>query len=141
MTTTRIENSIEIAAPLSRVWDLTVDVESWPRHTPTVTSVERLDDGPLAVGSVARIKQPGQRVKRWAVTALEPQRRFAWATRTLGATMTGSHLLAESAAGTTNTLVIDIEGPLARVVTALAGPSIRTALRTENQGFKSAAEA
>jgi uncharacterized membrane protein len=137
----RIENSIEIAAPLSRVWDLTIDVESWPEHTPTVTSVELLDDGPLTVGSTARIKQPAQRAKRWTVTAFEPQRRFAWATRTLGATMTGSHLLAESPSGTTNTLVIDIEGPLARVLTALAGPSIRKALSAENQGFKAAAEA
>jgi uncharacterized membrane protein len=136
----RIENSIEIAAPVSRVWDLTIDVESWPEHTPTVTSVELLDDGPLAVGSSARIKQPAQRAKRWTVTAFEPQRRFAWATRTLGTTMTGSHLLAESPTGTTNTLVIDIQGPLARVLAALAGPSIRKAISTENLGFKAAAE-
>ena len=56
----RIEDSIDIAAPVERVWELTMDVESWPQLTPTITSVKRLDHGPLAVGSAARIKQPAQ---------------------------------------------------------------------------------
>lgn len=136
----RIENSIDIAAPIDRVWDLTLDVESWPDHSPTFTSIERLDDRPIAVGSKARIKQPAQRAKVWTVTELEDQKRFAWATRSMGTVMTGSHHLAEREDGTMHTLAVDIEGPLAPVIGLLIRRPIRNAIAKENQGFKAAAE-
>ena len=44
----RIEHTIEIDAPVKRVWELTLDVESWPQLSPTFTSVERLDAGSIA---------------------------------------------------------------------------------------------
>lgn len=141
----RVEHSIEIVAPVARVWELTVDVESWPKLTPTITSVERLDErldpAPFRVGSTARIKQPAQRAKTWTVTVLDPQRRFAWATRTLGTTMTASHVLAATPTGTRNTLAVDIEGRLAPLVGALVRRPVLKAISTENHGFKSAAEA
>ena len=34
------------------------DVERWSEWTSTVTPAKRLDDGPLGVGSQARIEQP-----------------------------------------------------------------------------------
>ncbi len=137
----RIENSIEIAAPVARVWRLTVEVESLPELTPTITSVERLDDGPLRVGSTARVKQPAQGPKTWTVTSLEPSTYFAWAAKALGTTMTGGHLLTPTETGTRNTLSIEIEGRLAPVVGALLRRPLAKALETENEGFKSAAEA
>jgi len=137
----RIENSIEIDAPIARVWDVTLDVESWPDHTSTITSVERLDTGPIAVGSCARVKQPAQRSKVWTVTSLEPDKQFAWATKVMGTTMTGSHVLSSTATGTTNTLTIEIEGALAPIVGALIRLPIRKAIATENEGIKTAAEA
>jgi len=54
----RFENTIEIDAPADRVWALTTDVESWPAITPTMTKVERLDNGPFHATSTARVKQP-----------------------------------------------------------------------------------
>lgn len=136
----RIEHRIEIVAPVTRVWELTLDVESWPEHTPTMTSVERLDTGPLAVGSRVRIKQPGQRARVWTVTELEPEQRFTWSTRAMGTTMTGSHLVAATDVGTTNTLVVEIEGGLAPLVGVLVRRPVARAIATENQGFKAAAE-
>jgi uncharacterized membrane protein len=137
----RIENTISIEAPVDRVWELTLDVESWPRHTPTMTAIERLDSSPLAVGSRARIKQPAQPTRVWTVTALEPGRRFAWTTRAMGTTMTGSHMLDPGPDGTTiQTLTVDIEGPLGRLVGALVRRPIAKALSAENEGFKQAAE-
>ncbi len=73
-----ITHELIIEAPVEQVWALTVDVESWPTMTPTMTSVQRLDEGPLRVGSTARIKQPGQSSRIWTVTTLEPNEAFAW---------------------------------------------------------------
>ena len=136
----RLQHTIDISAPIDRVWDLTLDIEALPSVTSTMTSVERLDDGPLAVGSKARIKQPAQGEKIWTVTALEPRKHFAWTTRAMGTRMTGGHHLKESATGTTNTLTIDIEGTFAPVVGLLLRIPIRNAIKTENRGFKTAAE-
>lgn len=136
----RIEHSIDIAAPIERVWDLTMDVESWPDHSPTFTSIERLEDGPLAVGSTARIKQPAQGAKVWTVTALEPRKHFGWAARAMGTQMTAGHHLAESEHGTRNTLSVDIEGRLAPIVGLLIRRPIRKAIEQENAGFKDWAE-
>ncbi|GMU41050.1 MAG: hypothetical protein AMXMBFR23_19160 [Chloroflexota bacterium] len=136
----RIEHSIEIAAPVERVWDLTMDVESWPQHTPTITSVRRLEDGPMRIGATARIKQPAQSERTWTVTVLEPQRRFAWATKAMGMTMTGGHDLQATANGMRNTLSVEIEGALAPVLGPLLRRTMLKAIATENEGFKRAAE-
>ena len=136
-----LEDRVEIAAPAARVWELTEDVERWPETTPTMTSVERLDEGPLAIGSQARIKQPAQRARVWTVTRLEPGRRFAWATRAMGMGMEGGHLIEGDDRSCTNTLTLDVSGPLASTVGRLLAGQLRKAIQTENQGFKAAAEA
>lgn len=132
---------LEISAPVERLWELTLDVEAWPEHTSTMTSVERLDQLPIAVGSAVRIKQPAQRARVWTVSEIEPDRRFAWSARTMGTTMTATHELVRNGLGTTQTLIVDIEGRLSRLVGALIGRPIAKALATENLGFKNAAEA
>ena len=137
----RIEHTIDIAAPAERVWALTVDVESWPDLSPTMTAVERIDDGALRVGSTARVKQPGQRAKVWTVTAVEPGRRFAWRSRVLGTDMTATHTLHPTNDGTANTLTIDMAGRGSGLVGRVIGGQIHKALATENAGFKRAAEA
>ncbi|MDJ0925442.1 MAG: SRPBCC family protein [Acidimicrobiia bacterium] len=136
----RIEHEIEIEAPVATVWALTLDVESWPQMSPTMDSVERLDEGPIAVGSQARIKQPGQGVKVWTVTQLDHEKTFAWSTRSLGMTMTGIHRLRSVDQTTVNTLVVDIAGGPAPVVGRLLRRPILEAITAENEGFKKAAE-
>ena len=134
------ENSIDIDASPAIVWAHTMAVESWPQTFPTVTTVERLDDGALRVGSRARIKQPGQPHRVWTVTEIEAQRRFAWTTRARGFAMTGTHVLTPTTTGgTANHLRIDIDGPLAGLVAALAGRKLRATLAIENEGFRTAA--
>ncbi len=135
-----LEHTIEISAPVDRVWAMTLDVESWPEFSPTMTTIERLETGPIAVGSTARVKQPGQGAKIWTVSALDEERTFAWQTKFMGTTMTGGHHLAPTTTGTQQRLTIDIDGPLASVVGALLGRPLRKAIAAENKGFAAAAE-
>lgn len=137
----RVEHTIDIAASPERVWKLTLDVESWPQYTPTMDSVERLDNEPLSIGSKAKIKQPGQRSKVWTVSQLDDTASFAWQTQALGMTMTGGHHLSPSGDGTSQTLVVELSGPLAPVLGPLLRRPILGAITKENEGFKSAAEA
>lgn len=136
----RIEHRQLIAAPVERVWELTVDIESWPSITPTMTSVDRTDTGPLGVGSAAKVKQPAQRPRVWTVTAFEPGRVFTWQAASKAVTMTATHRLEASGDGTMNTLIVDVDGPLAPLLGLFGKRAILKAITTENAGFKRAAE-
>lgn len=136
----RFTDSTLVKAPPDVVWRLTIDVTSWPSLSPTMTRVERLDDGPIQVGSSARVKQPAQPAGVWTVTRLDDQRAFVWQTVRPGLTMVGSHLLAETEAGCQNTLELELIGPLATPIGLLLGPLMRRSIRQENAGFKAEAE-
>ena len=52
------EDTVEVDADPSRVWQVLVDVESWPQWTPSMTTVEMVTPQPLGPGSRVAIKQP-----------------------------------------------------------------------------------
>lgn len=134
------EHTMNIEASPTAVWARTVDVESWPSIFPTVTTVSRLDDGPFRINSQARIKQPGQPQRIWTVTELEPDRRFVWTARAKGFAMTATHTVTPTdTKGTTNSLRLDLNGPLAVIIAAFYGRKLREILAIENQGFRAAA--
>jgi uncharacterized membrane protein len=89
----RFESSIDIAAPAERIFAIYSDVERWPEWLRTVTSVERLDEGPLRVGSRTRIRQPRLPVAVWEVSEIVPDRSFIWVARGPGIVTTGSHVV------------------------------------------------
>ena len=136
----RVSDTIHIDTTIERAWELTLDVESWPDHTPTMTSVVRLDTAPLGLGSQARIKQPAQGEKVWTVTAFEPRSLFAWSAPVLGATMTATHTLAPTSEGVAQTLSVELTGRFSRLIGAVIRRPISTAIATENEGFKRVAE-
>lgn len=136
----RIEHRIDMAAAPEVVWSLTTDVESWPTMMSTVTSVERLDTGPMAVGSRARLVQPGQRPTVWTVTEVEPERLFAWEATVFGMHMVASHIIDPSPSGCRNTLVLDLSGGPTPILGRLLASRLRHVLATENAAFKHHAE-
>jgi uncharacterized membrane protein len=135
-----LQNEITIDAPVEVVWRLTEDIEAWPSLTPTVTSVHRLDEGPLRVGSSARIKQPGQRPTIWTVTRFEPGVAFEWEAMVYGVHSVGRHLLAAEGPGCCNTLQISMTGRGSKLLGRVLGRRIAKTIATENEGFKRAAE-
>lgn len=138
----RFAATIDVVAPAERVFDVYADVERWPEWTASVTSVERLDQGPLRVGSRARVRQPRLPVAVWEVTVLVPGERFAWVARGPGVVTTGTHIARDAGRpGLTNvTAVLDQEGPLGPVVGLLTARLTRRYLEAEVRGIKQRCE-
>lgn len=136
-----ITDTLEIAAATDEVWALTVDIERWPDMTPTMTSVEKLGDGPLALGSQARIKQPGMRPAVWTVTDFDPGRLFAWETKLGTVTLRGTHRLEPTATGCRNTLAVEMSGLGSGILRAIGKRRLKETIATENRGFKKTVEA
>jgi uncharacterized membrane protein len=129
-------------APRDQVWQALVDVTDWPRWTPSYTSIKRLDDGPLAVGSRARVKQPRLAPSIVEVTELDAGRGFTWVSSSVGVRFVGRHrLVPEPGGGTRIDLVAELSGRLAGTVKLLLGRRIQQYVRLEANGIKAAAEA
>lgn len=137
----QLEASIEVAAPADQVFDVYADVQRWPEWTSTVTSVERLDQGPLRVGARARVRQPRIPTAVWEVTQLEPGRSFVWVATGPGIRTTGRHEVEPLDSGRTRiTAALLQQGWLAAVVGLLTRRLSMRYLRTEVQGLKAFCE-
>ena len=106
------ETSRHIDAPAQQVWDVLYDVGRWPEWTPTVDSVERLDDGPFGVGWRARLHQPKLPRADWEVTEVVDGRSFTWVARGPGMKTIARHEVVPDASGSTVTLSIEQTGPM-----------------------------
>jgi uncharacterized protein YndB with AHSA1/START domain len=131
-----ITHLIEIAAPIQRVWEVTTDVEQWPRWSPTVQSLKRLDGGPFMVGSRAEIKQPAMPRRIWQVIAMTDGQSFSWQTELWGMRLVGMHELTPTPTGCTSHLQLEIAGAMSIFLTPMLSPSAKRALRLENEGLK-----
>jgi hypothetical protein len=104
---------VEITATPFHVWSTLLDVERWPEWTQSVTSVERLDDGPLAIDSRVRILQPRLIPAVWRVTELDPANRvFIWRTGKPGVRLTATHRIDRTDQGARVTLTLAYGGLL-----------------------------
>ena len=132
--------AIDIDAPPERVWAVMADVERWPEWTASVSSVRRIDDGPLAVGSRVRIKQPRLLPADWIVTSLTPGREFTWVTRSVSLEATGEHAVEPIAQGARATLSVRFRGLLAPLITSLTRGLIEKYIAMEAAGLKQRSE-
>lgn len=72
---------IDIQAPPERVRAVMVDIERRPEWTPTISSVQLVNRGSLAVGVRARTRQPKLPPAEWEVTDVTPGGGFTWVNR------------------------------------------------------------
>ena len=138
----RCESAVTLDAPAQRVWEVFSDVERWPEWTESVTSVERLDAGPLRIGSRTRIKQPRLPVAVWEVTELVEGEYFTWVSTGPGVRTTGGHRVETTSAGTVvATSTVDQEGPLGPLFGRLLKKLTDRYLAIEGAGLKARSEA
>ena len=137
-----MENRVITAvdAPPEEIWPLFIDLERWPEMSESITSVRRLDSGPLQVGSEAEVKQPRLPLARWRVTELDPGRSFTWETTVGKVTSVGGHQVAATSQGSEITLTLSMHGPLAGLTSVLMSRVSHRNLVKEADGFRRAAE-
>ncbi len=103
-------------------------------------SVRRVESGPFALGSTARIRQPRLRPAVWQVTQFEDNRNFTWTTRSLGLRMTAGHSIEPRGTGTRVALSFELSGFIAPLISRLYGGLIERYINTESQGLKQRSE-
>lgn len=125
----------------SEVWPALIDVTDWPNWTPSYRDIHRLDDGPLVVGSRARVRQPRLSPAVYEVTEIDEGREFVWQMASPGVRIVARHRLDVADGGTRIELVAQLSGWLAGAVSAMLGRRIQRYVDLEANGIKAAAEA
>ncbi|HEY3561045.1 MAG TPA: SRPBCC family protein [Kribbella sp.] len=136
----RFDHSTTIQAPPERVWEVFSDVERWPDWTPTVDSVERLDEGRIHLGARTRIRQPKLPVAVWEVTELKDGEYFEWVSKGPGVKTTGGHRVVGTPEGTVVTATIIQEGLLGVLFGRLYAGLTKSYIATETAKLKELCE-
>ena len=131
---------MEIQAPPERVWAVLCDVERWPEWTASMKSVRRLDGGPLAAGSRARVAQPKLLPAVWQVTEFDANRSFTWVSRSPGVCVAGGHILEARGSGCRVTLTAQFSGWLGPLMARLMRGISERYLAMEAAGLKQRSE-
>ena len=135
------EQTIDIAAPPDAVWRVLADVERWPEWTPSMRSVKLESDGPFAVGSRAKLGVAGAPMSSmWEVTSLGAGRSFVWESAQPGMRTIAGHYIEATDAGSRVRLTIDMNGPLATLMSPYLMRVTRRNVTQEAEGLKRRSE-
>jgi uncharacterized membrane protein len=136
----KFTHSIDIDAPPETVWAIWSDVESWSEWTASITKIEKLAPGPLAIGLRTRVRQPKLPTAIWRVTELEENRGFTWVSTSPGAHVTGIHTIEPIANGSRATMTLIFAGPIALLFGWLKRSLTQQYLQLEANGLKARSE-
>jgi uncharacterized membrane protein len=136
------EATIDVDAPPEAVWAVVSDVELWPEWTDSISKVEKLDSGPLRVGTRAKVSQPRLPTVVWQVTEVDEPNGFAWRAGLPGARSVADHRIeARPEGGSRVTLSIDMTGSVGALLARMTAGMTRRYLEMEARGLKSRVEA
>ena len=112
----RFSSSIEVDAPVNKVWALIDELEEWPQWMPSIRKIERVSEGPLAVGSqisdTAKVRRLSVNLLM-TITEFVPERSVVMQGRALGTNLTRFYFF-ESVNGKTKvTIGGEVSGLLA----------------------------
>jgi len=133
------ENSVETTATPERVWALWSDPATWPSWNPDVESMTL--NGPFQPGTTGVMKTRAGRTHQMLLAAVEPGHSFHLETSVIpGTRFTFICRVTPGSGGATISQAIDMRGPLAPIVSPLAGGGIAKGFGPLLEGLKKAAE-
>lgn len=116
-------------------------VGTGPLWSASMTSVERLQQGELGVGSSARVTQPKLKTAVYTVSECEPGRSFVWEMKTTGVKVRALHYVEDRGEGRAR-MVLGVEqtGALSDLISMFYGKLTKQYVAMEAEGLKKAAE-
>jgi uncharacterized membrane protein len=136
----KMSHCIDIDAPPETVWAIWREIERWSEWTASISKIEKLAPGPLAVGLRARVRQPKLPTAIWRVTELEENCGFTWVSKSPGAHVTGIHSIEPIANGSRATMTLIFAGPIALLFGCLTRSLSQRYLQLEANGLKTRSE-
>jgi hypothetical protein len=130
------QETVRIEAPSAKVWVVYTDVERWPEWTPAMRKIERLEAGPLSLGSTARIDADRSPTSIWTVTEYTEGRAFTWETTARGVRIVAWHGLEPAGDATIATMGVRMSGLMASLFSPLLRSLARKNVRLEAEGLK-----
>lgn len=131
-----VRSSIEIRAPVERVWSILTDFPRWTDWNSAVTAIE--SSGPVAVGTTFRWRA-GSVINSRVFRATAPSS-IAWSGRTMGIEAVHVWRLAPSRLGTTVTTEESFRSLLVRLFPGYFHGMLTRSLETVLSDLKHAAE-
>jgi uncharacterized membrane protein len=117
-----VERSGLINVPPEKVWEAYMDLPGWLAWNRHMREVKALSEGPLAVGSRARIVLKTGLRSQWEVTELTPGESFTWVSNVApGVRVSFGHTVEPADGGSRATYRVEAGGPLG----ALAFPVLQ----------------
>ena len=139
----RFERTIHIEAPASDVWAVMMDLEAWPAWASQFKRLERMDGGPVKVGSRVRVRPTRLPASVWLVTEYEDGRSFTWkSTAAPGVHLIGGHALTPDSRGTNAAFWLEATGILGRLLSPILHSTFFSRnTRNATEGLKKRVEA
>lgn len=112
----RFSSSVEINAPVEKVWALVDRLEEWPQWMPSIKKIERVSEGPLTVGSQLSVTAKVNRLTvnlLMTITEFVPERSVVMQGRALGTNLTRFYLFEPVNGKTKVTIGGEVSGLLA----------------------------
>lgn len=112
----RFSSSVEINAPIEKVWSLVDRLEEWPQWMPSIKKIERVSAGPLSAGSQLSVTAKVSRLTvnlLMTVTEFVPQRSVVMKGKALGTNLIRFYLLEPINGKTKVTVGGEVSGLLA----------------------------
>lgn len=112
----RFSSSVEIDAPVEKVWTLVDRLEEWPQWMPSIKKLEKVSEEPLAVGSQISVTATVSRLTvnlLMTVTEFTPQRSVVMRGKALGTNLTRFYFLEPADGKTKVTIGGEVSGLLA----------------------------
>jgi uncharacterized protein YndB with AHSA1/START domain len=134
----RTAHRSHIDAPPADVWAALADLERWPMWASQFTRLERLDAGPMALGSRVRVRLRAMPGAVWEVTEHEAGHLFTWVSSPVpGLRLTGGHVITPVGSGATAEFSMEASGPLGTVLAPILGRGVFARnTRTAAEGLK-----
>jgi len=92
----KFESSVEINAPVEKLWTLVDNLEEWPKWMPSIKKIERVSKGPLTVGSqlsvIAKVSRLTVKLLM-TITEFVPERAVVMEGKALGTRLTRFYTL------------------------------------------------